>query len=296
MTPESGRDDGRRGAEPEPHAAAHATHQGAGAGPRDVLRQVVVAVSAVVAIVVATIGSGAAGGTRIQDAAGGALDADATLIAPGRGAFLIWTVIYLALAAYAVWQFLPAQRASERQRRVGSLVAASMLLNATWILTVQAGLLWLSVAVIVLLLVVLCLAYATCVRLPPHRITDAVLTDGTIGLYLGWVCIATAANVTAALVASGFDGWGLAPEVWAVLVIAVATIAVAALGLFSRGGIAPMLSASWGLAWIAVARLGGEPPSVLVGIAAVIGIVVLVATTLTARFASGRNRRLGSPR
>ncbi|WP_395245433.1 tryptophan-rich sensory protein [Agromyces sp. MMS24-K17] len=280
----------------EPHAATHATHVEATAGSRDLLRQLVVAISAVVAVVVAFIGSGAAGGTRIQDAAGGALDADATLLAPGRGAFVIWSVIYLGLLAYAVWQFLPSQRASERHRRLGSLVAASMLLNATWILTVQAGLLGLSVAVIALLLVVLCLAYATCVRLPPHRIADAILTDGTIGLYLGWVCVATAANLTAALVAAGFDGWGLPPEAWAVLVIAVATAAVAALGVFSRGGIAPMLSACWGLAWIAVARLGGEPASAVVGIAAIAGIVLIVGVTVSARMVAGRNRRLGSPR
>ena len=118
----------------------------------DLGRQIGVAVSAVLAIVGSFIGSGAAGGTPIQDAAGGALAADATLIAPGGGAFGIWSIIYLGLVAYAVWLFFPSQRASERQRRLGVLAMASLLLNAAWILSIQFDMLWLSVPVIVMLL------------------------------------------------------------------------------------------------------------------------------------------------
>ncbi|WP_350348836.1 TspO/MBR family protein [Agromyces sp. G08B096] len=277
---------------PERAGASHAGRSRAA----DLVRQCVVAVSAVVAVVGAFVGSGAAGGTRIQDAAGGALAADATPIAPAGPAFAIWTLIYFGLLVYAVWQFLPAQRAADRQRRLAYPVAASLLLNAAWILSVQAGLLWLSVAVIAVLLAVLCWAYWTCVRHPPHHLADALITDGTIGLYLGWVSIATAANVAAALAASGFDGAGIPAEVWAIVVIAVATIAVAALGVASRGGLAPMLAASWGLAWIAVGRLTGEPHSVPVAIAAIVGIVVIVASTLTARVIAARTRRLGPVR
>ena len=69
---------------------------------RDLARQLTVAASAVLAVIGSFIGSGAAGGQPVQDAAGGALAADATLIAPGAGAFGIWTVIYLGLLAYAM--------------------------------------------------------------------------------------------------------------------------------------------------------------------------------------------------
>ena len=69
---------------------------------RDRVRQATVAVSAVVAIIGAFMGSGAAGGTPIDRAAGGALSATATPIAPAGPAFSIWSVIYLGLIAYAV--------------------------------------------------------------------------------------------------------------------------------------------------------------------------------------------------
>ena len=88
----------------------------------DLIRQWVVFVSLIVAVVGSLIGSGALGGIPIQEAAGGALRADATLIAPAVPAFSIWSVIYLGLAGLAIWQLLPAQRANPRQRQLGGAV------------------------------------------------------------------------------------------------------------------------------------------------------------------------------
>ena len=262
----------------------------------DLMRQITVAVSAVVAVVGAFIGSGAAGGTPIQDAAGGALAADATLIAPGGPAFGIWSVIYVGLLAYAVWQFLPAQRTEERHRRVGYPVAASLVLNAAWILSIQFDLLWLSVPVIVVLLVVLVYAFAQCLEYPPRNLVDAIVTDGTVGLYLGWVIVATAANVTAALVAAGFDGWGIPPETWAVVVVAVAGLVGVALAVWDRGRIAPTLSLCWGLAWIAIARLTDAPGSTVTGVAAIVAVVAVLVATVTARVAAELRRRRSTVR
>lgn len=270
------------------------TRTSATAGQRtggDLARQLTVAVSAVVAVVGAFIGSGAAGGTPIQDAAGGALAADATLIAPGGPAFGIWSVIYVGLLAYAVWQFLPGQRTDVRHRRVGYPVAASLVLNAAWILSIQFDMLWLSVPVIVVLLVVLVYAFGQCLEYPPKNVVDGIVTDGTVGLYLGWVIVATAANVTAALVAAGFDGWGIPPETWAVIVVAVAGLVGGALAVWDRGRIAPTLSLCWGLAWIAIARLTDAPGSTVTGVAAIIAVVAVLVATVTTRVAAELRRR-----
>lgn len=255
---------------------------------RDITRQIVVAASAVIAIIGSFVGSGAAGGTPIQDAAGGALAADATLIAPGGPAFGIWSIIYLGLVAYAVWQFLPAQSGAERHRRLGYWIAASLVLNAAWILSIQFDLLVLSVPIIVVLLAVLIQAFMQARQIPPTNRVDAVVTDGTIGLYLGWVSIATAANVTAVLVAEGFTGFGLAPEFWSIVVLAVAAAAGVALAVAGRGRIAPALSLSWGLAWVAVARLTDEPHSVATGVAAIVAVVIVLGSTVTIRLIRGR--------
>src|SRR4051812_26774235 len=124
-------------------------------GRRDVIRASVVTVSEIGCVAGTLLGVGVFGGEPVQQAAGGALSADATLIAPAAPAFSIWSVIYLGLAIYTVWQWLPANLHTELHRRIGWLVAASMLLNAGWLLVVQAGWLWASVVVILALAVVL---------------------------------------------------------------------------------------------------------------------------------------------
>jgi len=254
---------------------------------RDLRRMVLVVIGALVALVGSFIGSGAAGGTPIQNAAGGALAADATLIAPAVPAFAIWTPIYLGLVGYAIWQCLPAQRSDPRQRRLGYPILASLILNAAWILSIQFDQLWLSVPVIVALLAVLVWTFRLTLASRPKNFVETILVDGTMGLYLGWVCVATAANVTAVLVAAGFTGFGLDPDLWAVAVIAVAAIVGGLLAIAGHGRHAPAASLAWGLGWLAVARLGGAPLSVPAGIAAVVAVVLVLAVTVGARLRMG---------
>ncbi|MEV8252995.1 tryptophan-rich sensory protein [Rhodoglobus sp. NPDC076762] len=246
---------------------------------RDVVRQITVAASATFALIGAFVGSGAYGGTPVQEVAGGALSADATVIAPAGSAFTIWSVIYFGLVAYAVWQMLPKQTNAELHRRVGYWVAASLVLNAAWILSIQFDMLALSVPVIILLLIVLIRAYLITVKLPAAGAVDAIITDGTVGLYLGWVCVATAANIAAWLNAIGFDGFGISQDVWGVAVVIVAGAVGIALAARGRAHFAPSLSLSWGLAWVAVARLTGDLISQPTAVAAIIAVAAVLTSS-----------------
>ena len=118
--------------------------------PADRARQVGVTLAEVFCVVGTLVGVGVIG-TRVEESSGGALAADATLIAPAGPAFSIWTPIYLGLLAYTVWQWLPEQATDARHRAIGWLVAASMVLNAAWLLVTQQGWLWASVVVILAL-------------------------------------------------------------------------------------------------------------------------------------------------
>ncbi|GAA0965004.1 tryptophan-rich sensory protein [Frigoribacterium faeni] len=246
-------------------------------------------VSAVLAVVLAAVGSGAFGGTSVADAAGGALSATATTVAPATTAFSIWSVIYLGLIAYAVYQALPAQRATTRHRRLGYWVAASMLLNAGWLFAaVQLGSVWLAAAVIVVLVLVLARIFVICFHTASGGWVDAIVTDGTLGLYLGWVSVATVANIAAALVDSGFDGFDFTAGFWSAVVLGFAALVGVALAFAGRGRIAPALSLSWGLAWIAVGRLTGEPENAVAGVAAIVASAVVLVVTIAVRAARGR--------
>jgi hypothetical protein len=195
-------------------------------------------------------------------------------VAPSGSAFSIWTVIYVGFIAYAVWQFF----AGQRQEALRLPIAVSMLLNAAWILSIQAGLLWLSVVTIFALLAVLVRVFVLTQRTRPESTLDAVVTDGTMGLYLGWVCVATIANVTAWLVDLGYT---TGATFWAVAVVVVAALVGVGLATYSRGAIAPGLAVVWGLMWIAQGRLAGELDNATVGwTAAAAALVVGVFTAV----------------
>ncbi|MEB7504769.1 tryptophan-rich sensory protein [Arthrobacter koreensis] len=255
---------------------------------RDLARQLTVTVSFIICIAGSVVGVGVFGGTPIAEAAGGALSADATYLAPASPAFSIWSVIYTGLGAYTIYQWLPSQRASNRQRRLGWLVSASLILNAAWILSVQAGSVPLSVVVIAALLVVLALIFKRYARSRPDSLLGAVVVDGTLGLYLGWVCVAICANIASALTSGGFDGFGLDPVVWAGIVLAAAAAVGVGLALYGRGRLAPAAALAWGLSWIAVSRINGELLSTPTAVMAAVAAAVVVVAAVGARVADIR--------
>jgi hypothetical protein len=249
---------------------------------RDRARQVGVTVSEVLCVLGTLLGIGLLGGTEVENTAGGALSAEATRIAPAGPAFSIWSVIYLGLAAYTVWQWLPSS-VTERTRSTGWLAAVSMLLNAGWLLVTQQGWIWASVVVIVALALVLGELLRRLTRRPTAGRVERVVVDGTFGLYLGWVAVATCANVTAALVASGVEPSDAVSDTLAVVVLVVA----AALGVvFARtlgGRWAVAVAMAWGLGWIAVGRTTGSPESLVVAVAAAAAALVVLAVVPWAR-------------
>ena len=245
--------------------------------PSDRLRQVGVTAAEVFCVLGTLVGVGVLG-TRVSESSGGALAADATLLAPAGPAFAIWTPIYLGLAGFTVYQWLPMQAAEPRHRAVGWLAAASMVLNAAWLLVTQQGWIWVGVLVMAALVACLGLLVRRLEEHPSYGHGETVLVDGTFGLYLGWVAVAACANVTAALVASGVDPGGATAQLAAVVVLTVAAAVGVLLARRLGGRWAVAVAMAWGLLWIAWGRVADEPRSVVVALAAVVAaVVVLVA-------------------
>ncbi len=242
---------------------------------------VVTVLGVAAAIVAAFIGSGALGGTAINEAADGALSADATPIAPAGAAFGIWSVIYVGLIAYACWQLAPVARRSPRQRAVRPWALASALLNAAWIWTVQLG--WLAVSVLVIAALLAVLVRLVFLLRTPRTggIVEMTVTDGTFGLYLGWVSVAFLANTYAWLVSAGVDLFTRI-ELGVAGIVVAAGIAVATTYL-SGGRVAPALATSWGLGWVAAGRTEGTFESPELVWAAVLAVIVVLAAAVAVR-------------
>ncbi len=243
--------------------------------PNDLARQITVTASEIFCVVGTLFGIGVIG-TRVEETSGGALAADATLLAPDGPAFSIWSVIYAGLLAYTIWQWLPRNKTSERHRAIGWLAASSMILNAVWLLVTQVGAIWVSVVVILALAIVLGSLLAILHRHPAESTADKVITDGTFGLYLGWVTAAACANVAAAGADSGWDLGALGNQVMAVVVIAVA-VGLGVLFTFRFGPRFTVTAAlAWGLTWIGIGRSTSEPQSMTVAVAAFAAAAVLL--------------------
>ena len=262
--------------------------------PRDVVRQIAVISAAVFMLIAAMVGTGLFGGTPVQDLQGGALDQDGSFLAPARSAFGIWSVIYIGLLAYTVWQALPGQRANSRQRHLGWFIAVTMVLNGLWLITAQFLNLPLTVLAIVVLLIALSLTFRRAVADPPDGWVDGILIDVVTGLHLGWVALATVANTAAWLTQIAPQSWGVYPHAIGAAVLVVVGIIGVAIAWVSGWRFAPGLAMAWGLTWIGVARLSGEPHSDLIGtvafiVAAVVAVPPIVMTIVrTARPAAVR--------
>lgn len=250
--------------------------------PLDLVRQIAVLAAVSFMLIAAMVGVGLFGGTPVQQLQDGALDADASYLAPARQAFSIWSVIYVGLVGYAIWQALPRHRANPRQRSMGWLIALTMVLNGLWLVMAQFATLPLTVITIVLLLAALGVAFRVAVvtRTPGDGAWDSLLIDGVTGLHLGWVALATVANVAAWLTATGPAEWAEAAALWGVAVLAVVAVIGVAIAWASGWRVAPGLAMGWGLVWIGVGRLVVEPHSSAIGVAALVAAVAVVLPPL----------------
>ncbi|MFG6402154.1 tryptophan-rich sensory protein [Microbacterium sp. P04] len=250
------------------------------ARPLDLVRQIVVISAVSFMLVAAIVGVGLLGGTPIQELQDGALAADGSYLAPAASAFSIWSVIYLGLVAYAVWQAFPAQRANGRQRDLGWLVALTAVLNGLWLIAAQFSTLPVTVVAIVVLLIALSVTFVVAVRTrtPDDGMIDAVLLDGVTGLHLGWVTVATVANIAAWLTQSAPADWATHADSTGVILVIVVGVIALAIAFASRWRVTPTLAIGWGVFWLGMGRLVGEPQSTPIGVTALVvaGVVVLL--------------------
>ena len=99
------------------------------------------------------------------------------------------------------------------------------------------------------------------------------LVDIPVSIYLGWITVATIANASDVLNYLKWNGWGLAPEIWAIILLATGLGLAVAMSL-TRGDIAYQLVLVWAFVGIAVKQAG--TPMVANAAWVMSGLVVLV--------------------
>jgi hypothetical protein len=171
---------------------------------------------------------------------------------PAGYVFAIWGVIYLGMIAFAVYQALPSQRENPRLRQIGYWFALSCAANIAWLFLWHYEIFVLTlVAMLALLATLIVIYWRLNIGRSVVRRAEQWCVDTLISVYLGWITVATIANVTDVLDYIHWSGWGVAPEMWAVILMVIGAGLAAAM-IITRGDSAYLLVLIWAFAGIAV--------------------------------------------
>ncbi|MFM8367912.1 MAG: tryptophan-rich sensory protein, partial [Chloroflexota bacterium] len=175
---------------------------------------------------------------------------------PAGYVFAIWSIIFIGWIAFAIYQFQPAQKENPRLQKLGYVFAISGLFNAAWLVCWHYNWFGLSVLVMLTLLVLLIVSYLKLnVGLTPIKTAERWNVDVPFSIYLGWISVATVANISSWLYFVNWNGFGIAPQAWAVVMIAIASV----LGLLmtvTRRDSGYVFVLAWAFAGIAVKQAG----------------------------------------
>ncbi|MCW4015597.1 MAG: hypothetical protein NWF06_04435 [Candidatus Bathyarchaeota archaeon] len=231
-----------------------------------------------VAYIVTLAVNGLAGSTTVI---GGVTSADVsdmypTLVTPAGFTFAIWGVIYALLFLFVAYQMLPKNKDKPFLDRVSLLFGLASLCNVCWLFLWHYDFVTYSLVLMLGLLASLIFIYR---RLDIGRVVVSVKEMAFVHLpfsvYLGWISIATIANVSVALTAVGWDGFGVEASSWAIVIICVALLLSFAM-LALRKDIVFCLVVVWALAGILVNQSSYES----IVLASEVGIGLLVVAIL----------------
>lgn len=201
-----------------------------------------------------------------------------TLITPAGYAFSIWGLIYLLLIGFVGYQWYAYfnGRNEDSLNPAGGWFSLANIFNALWVFAWVHEALGLSVLIMLLLLFSL-LRLVMRLRLEiwdaPLRIILFVWWP--ICIYTGWIVVATVTNIAVYLKSLGWTGAVLPPEIWAIIVIVLATLIYLFL-TYTRNMREAALVGVWGLIAIAYQQWGDHDSVVITALLGA-GILLLYA-------------------
>jgi hypothetical protein len=239
--------------------------------------------------------SGAFNGKTVGDIS----DKYENLFTPADYAFIIWGFIYLWLLAFVGYQWYAwlKRKDDTALNQTGIWFMLANIANGTWVIVWLNESIGLSVIIMLFLLLSLIMLV---LRLNMERWDAPLFTIAfvwwPICWYIGWIILATVANISAYLTSIGWNGGPFSEEAWTIIMIIVATIVYLFL-IFTRNMREASLIGIWGLIAIAVKQWGVHPDIVYTAIGA--AVILLIASSYhgyknraTAPFVKWKNKEL----
>lgn len=226
--------------------------------------------------------NGLANGLPINGRTTGQLsDLYPNLFVPSGFTFSIWGVIYLWLGVWVVYQLVRAFQGKDDggTRKIGILFLVSCLANSSWILAWHYELLPLSVLLMLTILGSLIGIYLKLgIGRGRYDVSTRAIVQAPFSIYLGWITIATVANITTLLVDNNWGGFGIDPGTWTIVMVVAATLITLAV-LWTRRDFVYALVPLWAFFGIVSKRMNDvmvvEP--LITSLYVVMGVVAIGA-------------------
>lgn len=199
-----------------------------------------------------------------------------SLFTPAGFTFSIWGVIYLSLIVYAVYQLLVRNKYRTTFDRINRHFVINCIANTFWIICWHYELITLSLILMAVILTSLIGIYRHILPGKLQGFRDHLFVKIPFSLYLGWITVATLANISVEQTVIGMDNWIMTKTVWVFVELALAGAVGTVMIIRYRdpifGGV---------VAWAAfgITEKQVETPEVA-GAAAVVMILVLVILTI----------------
>jgi len=237
---------------------------------KDILRQVTVNITVLATLVVNVL----ANTLPINGQNTGEIsDRFRVYFVPAGYVFSIWGLIYVGLIAYAIYQTYPGRRTNPRLRSTGWWISIGGLANIAWIFLWHYNQFTMTLVAMLILLGTLIITYLN-LGIGRGKVSAAEtwMVRIPFSIYLGWITVATVANVTDVLDFIKWNRFGIAPEIWMGVVL-FAVLIITVLMNFTRRDIAYTLVILWALAGISVKQAG--VPAVVIPTWVTFGLVAL---------------------
>jgi hypothetical protein len=164
-------------------------------------------------------------------ATGAVSDSYPNLFAPAGLTFSIWGLIYLLLSLFVLYQFNVFGNVKKHEKvleKIRFYFIISSLANISWLFCWHYDAMWLSLFFMGLILFSL-IKIAECLHGYKLKREDYFLMKLPFSVYLGWITVATIANVTVFLVSVNWNGFGISEIIWTIIVLLIgATIGILA--------------------------------------------------------------------
>ena len=189
-------------------------------------------------------------------------DSIPNLFAPVGITFSIWGVIYFLLVLFAIFQIRDIFKKEKLDmpylNKIGIWFIISSLANILWIFLWHYEQIIFSLLAMLLLFLSLIIIYLKLdIGKIKVSIKEKLFIQLPFSVYLGWITVATIANVTAVLVEIGWDGFGISEQTWTILLILI-TVILTGIILLKRRDYAYCAVIIWALIGIYLKRISDD--------------------------------------